>query len=273
MDKIVGFLGCGNMGSALAIACANSIGGESLLISDLSRSKAEEIAAKIGAKAADTKTIVQTADLLFLAVKPQTYPALLTAIAPLLDARTSKPLLVSMAAGISIDSVLSLGVTCPIMRIMPNTPASVGEALVLYTCSAAVTEEQHEFFLSALSKAGRLEPIAENLIDAASALSGCGPAFVCLFAEALADGAVACGLPRTAALKYAAQTLLGTAKLMLASGTHPAVLKDAVCSPGGTTIQGVRALEEGGLRAAAMNAVIEAYKKTQSLKEKAGEGQ
>ena len=113
--------------------------------------------------------------------------------------------------------------------------------------------------------AGLVDHLPEKLIDAGSALSGCGPAFVCLFVEALADGAVACGLPRDKALNYAAQTLAGTATMLLKSGMHPGQLKDAVCSPGGTTIAGVKAMEESGFRAGAMDGVVSAYQRTLEL--------
>ena len=125
--------------------------------------------------------------------------------------------------------------------------------------------EELEAFAALLAPAGLVDPVPEELIDAASAVSGCGPAYAYLFIEALADGGVACGLPRDKALAYAAQMVAGSARMVLESGRHPGALKDAVCSPGGTTIQGVRALEEGGFRAAAMDAVIAAYEKTRAL--------
>ena len=132
--------------------------------------------------------------------------------------------------------------------------------------SPEVTEEQLSDFLTLMSASGRLEPLEEHLIDAGSAVAGCGGAFVSLFLEALADGAVTCGLPRDKARRYAAQMVLGTAQLALQSDQHTAAMKDAVCSPGGTTIAGVRALERGGFRSAAMEAVIAAYEKTLALK-------
>ena len=132
--------------------------------------------------------------------------------------------------------------------------------------SPEVTEEQLSAFLTLMSASGRLEPLEEHLIDAGSAVAGCGGAFVSLFLEALADGAVTCGLPRDKARRYAAQMVLGTAQLALQSDQHTAAMKDAVCSPGGTTIAGVRALERGGFRSAAMEAVIAAYEKTLALK-------
>ncbi len=148
---------------------------------------------------------------------------------------------------------------------MPNTPAAIGEGMILYACGDGVTKEEEQVFLSAMAGAGRFSPLAENLIDAGSAVSGCGPAFLDLFLEALADGGVACGLPRAQALEFAAQMAVGAGRLVLESGSHPGVLKDAVCSPGGSTIQGVRTLEAAGFRSAVMEAVIAAWKKNRAL--------
>jgi pyrroline-5-carboxylate reductase len=138
--------------------------------------------------------------------------------------------------------------------------------MILYTCGQGVTEDEEQVFLEAMAGAGRFSALPEHLMDAGSAVSGCGPAFADLFLEALADGGVACGLPRAQALELAAQMLLGSARLALKSGQHPGSLKDAVCSPGGTTIQGVRTLEAAGFRSAVMEAVIAAYEKTLELR-------
>jgi len=267
MNKKIGFIGCGNMGGALAIACAKSIGGDRVLLSDLSEKTLRIACERSGGTPMPTDQLVKEADILVLAVKPQVYAAVIGQIAPLFCRRASKPLIISIAAGVTVARVRAMGVgeDCPIIRIMPNTPASVGEGMILYTCDRTERQDEEDF-LSAFAAAGRLCPLPEDKIDAASALSGCGPAFVCLFAEAMADGAVACGLPRAQANLFAAQTLLGTAKLMIEAESHPGVLKDAVCSPGGTTIQGVRRLEEGGMRGTVMDAVIAAYEKTLALK-------
>ena len=141
----------------------------------------------------------------------------------------------------------------------------MGEGVVLCDANERATEGELQEFMDAMSGAGVIDRLEEKLIDAGSAVSGCGPAFVCLLLEALADGGVACGLPRKKALLYAAQMVKGTAALQLATGEHPGAMKDAVCSPGGTTIAGVRVLEEKGFRGAAMDAVIAAVEKTKNL--------
>lgn len=263
MSKI-GFIGAGNMGGALARAVAKS--GHEIALSDAMRGKAEALAAELGncAKACDTAALVAECDMIFLGVKPAMLSGLAQEILPLLAARKRRVVLTSMAAGVSVATLESLfgGADQPILRIMPNTPASVGEGMILYCKNASAADADVALLLDALSHAGKLDALDEKLIDAASAVSGCGPAFVCLFLEALADGGVRCGLPRDKAMKYATQTLLGTAKLAEVTGKHPGELKDAVCSPGGTTIEGVAALEDGAFRAACINAVTAAYNKT-----------
>lgn len=266
--KTFGFIGCGNMGGALASAVAKTVKGEELLFCDASLEKAQDLASKFGAEAcADAKKVAKECRFLFLGVKPQGFDGLFAKLAPVLSARTDRFVLITMAAGVSLSRVAKLaGCDCPIIRIMPNTPVAVGEGMILYSTTDNVTADELQTFTSALSAAGCLDAIPEDKIDAASALSGCGPAFVYLFAEALADGGVECGLPRDKALLYAAQTLKGAAELLLESGKHPGELKDAVCSPGGTTIAGVHALEDCGFRAAAINAVTAAYDRTLELK-------
>lgn len=261
-----GFIGTGNMASALAIAASQAVAPSDIYLSNRTVAKAEALAQKLGARLSDNLTIAQNCDYIFLGVKPHMMADLLASLRPVLQARTTPFVLVSMAASLTIDFIAKMaGVACPVIRIMPNTPCAVGAGLTLYACSDSVTEAQKQDFLRLLSCSGELEPLTESLIDAGSAVAGCGGAYVCLFLESLADGAVACGLPRDKAQRYAAQMLKGTAELALQSSQHTGALKDAVCSPGGTTIAGVRALEEGGFRAAAMNAVIAAYEKTKAL--------
>lgn len=267
-DVIFGFIGTGNMGGALARAVRRKVEGGQILLANRSPEKCRLLAEELGAAMAENGDVAKVADYIFLGVKPQMMEEMLKGIAPVLTRREKPFVLVTMAAGLTIGRIRELagGKEYPVIRIMPNTPVSVGEGMILYTCSGNVTEESRTLFLDACGEAGRFSAIEEARIDAGSAVAGCGPAFVDIFLEALADGGVACGLPRAQALKFAAQMMVGTAKLALETEQHPGTLKDAVCSPGGTTIQGVRKLEEAGFRGAVMNAVIAAYEKTLELK-------
>ena len=265
MTASIGFIGTGSMGAALARAVCKSRGGEEILLANRTPAKAQALAEELGCAVGSNAQVAGECRLIFLGVKPQMMAGLLEELAPILKERTDPFILVTMAAGLSCGSIQAMaGGEYPVIRIMPNTPAAIGRGVV-QVCALGVGREELADFVDLMAPAGLIDQVPESLIDAASALSGCGPAFAYLFLEALADGAVACGLPRDKALAYAAQTLAGSAQMVLESGKHPGALKDAVCSPGGTTIQGVRALEEGGLRAAAMNAVIAAYEKTLSL--------
>ena len=262
-----GFLGCGNMGGALALAASRVLSSEALAVCDASLEKTEALVSTKKATRLSFEDIARESKYLFLAVKPQSFEGVFAQLRPILQARIDHFVLVSIAAGITVEKIHALsGVDCPIIRMMPNTPVGVGEGMILYTTSKDTTEDDIKGFLEGLSCAGRLDAIPESLMDAAGALSGCGPAFVYLFAEALADGGVQCGLPRDKAQVYAAQTLLGAARMMIETGKHPGELKDAVCSPGGTTIEGVHALEAGAFRATASSAVIAAFEKTAKLK-------
>ena len=210
--------------------------------------------------------VAEKSQYIFLGVKPQMMAGLMEELRPVLAARTDSFVLVTMAAGLTMERIAAMaGGDYPVIRIMPNTPCAVGAGVVLYDANPRVTEEQLAFFTQTMAGAGLLDRLEERLIDAGSALAGCGPAFLSLFLEALADGGVSCGLPRQKALVYAAKMAEGTARLMLETGQHPGVMKDAVCSPAGSTIAGVRALEEHGFRAAAMDAVIAAMERNRDL--------
>ena len=263
---VFGFIGVGNMGGALARAAALRLPGSSVLLANRSREKAEKLAEELGAVVSDNLAIAASADYIFLGVKPQMLPGVLAQLAPVLAGRSSPFVLVSMAAGLTIARLEEmLGFPAPILRIMPNTPAAIGEGMILYTANERVAAADVEEFCDKMVGAGRFDALEERLIDAASSVSGCGPAFVYQFIEALADGGVACGLPRAKAMEYAAQTLAGAAGMVLATGRHPGQLKDEVCSPGGSTIAGVYALEKGGMRAAVMSAVLESFEKNREL--------
>lgn len=262
--NMFGFIGTGNMGGALAKAVAAKCPDE-VVLSNRTMAKAEALAEKLGCRADTVCAVAKDCRYLFLGVKPQMMADLLKEIAPILADREDV-ILVSMAAGLSMADIQRMaGKADPVIRIMPNTPVAVEEGVVLYTVSENVTADMKAVFCDAMSGAGLLDEIPEKLIDAGSAVSGCGPAFACLFVEALADGGVACGLPRDKALTYAAQMLKGTAKLILESGEHPGKLKDAVCSPGGSTIAGVRSLEQGNFRGSTIDAVESAFHRTKEL--------
>ena len=262
----IGFIGTGNMGGALASAAARS-GEAEVLLANRTKAKAEALAERIGAVVSSNEIVAREADHIFLGVKPQMIVEVLTGIAPALKERRSAPVLVSMVTGPSIARIQELaGGDYPVIRIMPNMPAAVGEGVIFYACSDNCDKAQREEFLRCMAPAGKLFPLAENLHNAGAAVAGCGPAFAAMFMEALADGGVACGLPRAAAIQYAAQMMLGTAQMVLETNQHPGALKDSVCSPGGSTIQGVRTLEERGMRAAVFDAVVAAYEKSADLK-------
>ena len=259
----IGFIGAGNMGGALATAVAKAVGGAQVYLADPCADKVTALAAEIGANVSDNDTVASTCDYIFLGVKPQMMECEVSSLC----FGENTPLLVSMAAGLTTTAIRKMaGADAPVIRIMPNTPVAVGQGMILYTATQNVTAEQIAAFTAMLSQAGRLCAIDEARIDAASAVSGCGPPFEYLFIEALADGGVECGLPRAQALELAAQTALGAAEMVLKTGRHPGDLKDAVCSPGGTTIAGVHALEDCAFRATAMGAVAAAYQRTLELK-------
>lgn len=259
-----GFIGCGNMGGTLARAAAKKLGGAYVAVCDSDPAKAEAVRNEYGTDVLDIRTIAGSCEYLFLGVKPQVMDSVVSSFADVISGRRDITV-VTMAAGLGISYISSLTGGCRVIRIMPNTPALAGEGMILCSPGEGAGEAYTDGLKEILSLAGRIDVIPEKLIDAASALSGCGPAYAYIFCEALADGAVECGVPRDKAVEYAAQTLLGSAKMVLEQG-NPGRLKDNVCSPGGTTIAGVHALESKGFRSAAMDAVVSAYKRTLELK-------
>ncbi|MBQ9169098.1 MAG: pyrroline-5-carboxylate reductase [Oscillospiraceae bacterium] len=256
-----GFIGCGNMGGAIARAVCKAAGAENVLLANRTPSKAEKLAKELDCYVGTNEQAAKC-DFIFLGVKPQMMEQMLSELRPVL---AKEKILVTMAAGLTIETIRKMaGGNYPVIRIMPNTPASIGAGMIQYCC-ADVSPEMENRFLQAMALTGKLDKLDEKLIDAASCVSGCGPAWAYMFVEAVADGGVACGLPRVKAQEYAAQMLLGAASLVMESGKHPGLLKDEVCSPGGSTIQGVRALEEHGFRGAVADAVIAAYEKTREI--------
>ncbi len=257
-----GFIGCGNMGGAIARALSKST--KDIMLADKDLEKAQKLAEDLEIKYGTNEEVVGNCETVFLAIKPQMRQGVVDSLKGLLLEK--KPGLVTMLAGTEIATLEEqIGQKLPIIRIMPNTPAAVGKGVILYCRNEAVSDEMLNQVVADLQPAGYLDEIAENLIDAGSSVSGCGPAFMYMFINALADGGVACGLPRDKALKYAELTMIGSGELAFQSDKHPEQLKDEVCSPGGSTIMGVKALEEGGFRDAAISAVLAAHKKTKEL--------
>lgn len=256
-----GFIGCGNMGGAIARALSRKT--KDIAVSDRS-SKAKALAEELGVQYLDNASIAAECGRIFLAVKPHMMRDMLLPLKDMLARR--KPLLITMAAGLEIRQIEDfVGTHLPVIRIMPNTPTSVGKGVIPYCANDLVTEEMKADWLADMEMCGLLDPLEERLMDAASALSGSGPAYLYLMLEAMADGGVACGLPRAKAMDYAAMTMAGAAEIYLRTRTHPGALKDAVCSPGGSTIAGVRVLEQRGFRGAAMDCICAAYAKNKEL--------
>ena len=258
-----GFIGCGNMGSALAKALSKTT--KDILLTDVHPEKAAALAEELGCRWTDSNAAVASrCERIFLAVKPQMMANMLGGIADTLA--ESKPILISMAAGLAISRIEEFaGCTLPVIRIMPNTPVAVGKGMITYCCNGPVTPQLLSDFLADMVYAGSFDAIPEKLIDAASAAAGCSPAYVYMMIEAMADGAVACGLPRDKALRYAATAVSGAAEMLLRSGKHPGELKDAVCSPAGSTIAGVRILEEKGFRGALIDCILAAWERNREL--------
>ena len=252
-----GFIGCGNMGNAIAKALA--AGNVDFAVSDRSgKAKA------FGFPYCSPREVAEKADRIFLAVKPQMMAEVLSELSPILARR--KPVLISMAAGLTMNRIASMaGGNFPVIRIMPNTPVSVGCGMTLYCANDLVKQDILEDFLKDMAPSGRMDALEERLFDAAGTVSGCGPAYVYMFIEAMADGAVACGVPRAKAMEYAAATIAGAGMFALKSGQHPGALKDAVCSPGGSTIAGVKALEDGKFRGTVMDCIMAATKRNAEL--------
>ena len=256
-----GFIGCGNMGGAIAKALAQKT--KDILLSDRS-GKGAVLANELGCKYADPATVAAECEYIFLGVKPQGMEAVLNSLKEILAAK--KPVLITMAAGLKLARIEKmLGFATPMIRIMPNTPVAVGFGMTPYCHNALVTKVQMAEFLADMEMAGNFDELSEELFDVATALSGSGPAYLYLFAEALADGAAACGLPKDKALRYAANTMAGAARMMQTSPRSPAELKEAVCSPGGSTIRGVEALESHNIRKAAADCILAAYNRNIEL--------
>ncbi|GHV17004.1 pyrroline-5-carboxylate reductase [Spirochaetia bacterium] len=295
MSTTIACIGSGNMGGALMKGAAKIIGGGNIGVTNRTPAKAETLAGELGGRVYASNTeAVEQADFVFLAVKPQVLQTVLEEIAPTVRKRNMAAqastghgpvVLVSMAAGwsiaklqaaldgVALDATVSVPaaqapipsappVHVPLVRIMPNTPALIGQGVIAMAVSPELSAEKAAELEKILGAAGVVDRMEEKYFDAITGLSGSGPAFVYLFIEALADGGVRAGLPRDKALRYAAQTALGAAAMVKETGKHPGELKDMVTSPGGTTIAGVAALENGAFRGTVMNAVEAAFRRS-----------
>ncbi|MBR6902949.1 MAG: pyrroline-5-carboxylate reductase [Clostridia bacterium] len=266
MSTKIGFIGTGVMGGALARAVSKTE--KDIMLSNVPESTAKALASEIGGIVGTNLKVAENCEYIVLAVKPQVIFSVIAEIAPVLKNRKDNKdnfVLITIAAGVSIDSIKqAVGIDFPVIRLMPNTPVSVGKGVILSAFSD-VNETQKAEFFSLFSAAGFCDEIAESKIDAAGALTGCGPAFAYIAMQSLADGAVACGIDRQTATKYAEMTVLGAAQLAIDSGEHLEKLKDAVCSPAGSTIEGVNVLENRSVRAAFADAVKASYKRSLEL--------
>ena len=261
--SLIGFIGCGNMGGALARAAAKGAGA-TVAVYDPFAEKTEALQKELGVSVMSAEEIAEKAKFVVMGVKPQNIEEVMSALQPSL-AKNEGVVIVSMAAAVSIDAVQAFaGGAYPVIRIMPNTPCMLGEGAVLYA-TKGVSKEDEQAFLSVMRCAGEFFALNESLIDAAGALSGCGPAYFYLFANGLANGAEGLGVEKKDAVRLAAQTMIGAGKMLLEYG-DPIELKNRVCSPGGTTLAGVAALEKGELSKVAASAVEAAYQRTLELK-------
>lgn len=263
---MIGFIGLGNMASAMigGMLQKNMVAPEELIGSCKTETTAKRVAEQFGIETTtDNVAVAQNADILVLAVKPQFFPEV---IAQIKDEVNADALIISIAAGKTMEYIeAQFDRSLKLVRCMPNVPALVGEGITSVSRNARVSDEEMRQAMDLLSSMGKASEIPERLIDAVVGVSGSSPAYVFLFIEALADGAVAAGMPRSQAYEFAAQAVLGSAKMVLETGKHPGELKDMVCSPGGTTIQAVKVLEEKGFRAAVLDAMEACIEKSKSL--------
>lgn len=264
VTKKIGIIGCGNMGGAILSGALESgvLAKENAYVYDINPDMMEK-AKSWGVNLAESdEDVCKCADIILLAVKPQNAAEALSLCKKALDGKA----MMSIVAGVTVERLRKMIDGTPrILRLLPNTPAMVFEGAFAICSDNDFTEEELETAKAIYSAIGIIEMVPEHLIDAACALNGGGPAFVAMFIEAMADGGVKQGLPRKTAYRLAAQTALGTAKMILEKGLHPGEIKDMVTSPGGTTIEGCEALEKGGMRGAVIDCINKATEKSKKL--------
>ncbi len=264
--RSVGFVGAGNMGEALikGLLAANLVPAEAIHATDVRLERLKELNRQYGIQiSSDNAELIRRADIVILAVKPQIMDAVLTEIAP---AVTRRKLLISIAAGVSTAKIRAvLHKDARLIRVMPNTPALVLEGVTAVAKAEGLEADDLETAGEIFSAVGRVVVLGEELMDAVTGLSGSGPAYIAVVIESLADGGVRMGLDRITAMTLATQTVLGAATLLRETGLHPGAVKDMVCSPGGTSIAGIAALEEGGIRTTFIKAVERATQRSREL--------
>ncbi len=269
MAKTVGFIGSGNMGRAImgGMIAAGLYAPSQILASAKTKETIQRLQEELGVVATtDNTEVASKADILFIAVKPGVFA---TVIPEIRDVCKEGQVIVSIAAGQTLASITDLfGRQIKLVRSMPNTPALVSEAMSAVTPNANVGEEELQEVMAIFESFGKAEIVPESMMDAVVGVSGSSPAYVYMFIEAMADAAVADGMPRKQAYKFAAQSVLGAAKMVLETGEHPGLLKDAVCSPGGTTIAAVAALEKSGLRSSVIEAQRTCVQKSRDMSKK-----
>lgn len=266
MEKVIGFIGCGNMAQAMmgSIIKANLVPRENVIASDIMSSLRETVENKYKIRTTtDNKQVASEADYLILAVKPNIYEIVLREIK---DYIKDTGVVIGIGAGISSNFLKSnLNEGTKFLKVMPNTPAMVGEGMTAIAKSDIFDNEEMDEVMKIFNCFGRTEIISESIMDGFTALCGSSPAYVYMMIEAMADGAVLEGIPRAQAYTMAAQAVLGSAKMVLETGLHPGILKDNVCSPGGTTIAAVACLEENGFRSTLIEAIKECADKSREM--------
>ncbi|MFJ5157640.1 pyrroline-5-carboxylate reductase [Pantoea sp. NPDC088449] len=266
LEKKIGFVGCGNMAKAIISGLVNSgkIAPANIWVCDRKPATNQEMAQQYGVTAAaSVESMAREVDILFGAVKPN---VILKVLKDLAGQLKKDVLVVSIAAGVTLDSLASvLGHDRKIIRVMPNTPSLVNEGMTSVTPNALVEPHEVDEVVSIFESFGKAAVVNEYLIHAVVGVSGSAPAYVFMFIEAMADAAVLGGMPRAQAYQFAAQAVKGSAQMVLETGKHPGELKDMVCSPGGTTIEAVKVLEEKGFRAAVINAMQACMAKSEAL--------
>ena len=262
----IGFIGCGNMATSIikGIIRKQIIDAENIIASAKTKATLDRVQKELGVKVStDNLEVTENSDILVLAVKPQYYPEV---IAQIKDVVRKEQIVISIAPVKTLDWLQEqFGGSVRLVRTMPNTPALVGEGMTGACRNEFVTDEDYATVLQILGSFGEVETIPENLMDVCVSVSGSSPAYIYILIEAMADGAVADGMPRAQAYKFAAQSVLGSAKMVLETGKHPGELKDQVCSPGGTTIEAVRVLEEKGFRSSVIEAMKACVRKARGI--------